>query len=43
MLRAFIEAVLTYTKADKVDVISHSMGVTLARKAIQGGNSKDHR
>lgn len=39
--RAFIEAVLAYTGADKVDVIGHSMGVTLARKAIKGGSGSD--
>uniref|UniRef100_A0A7E4V436 Lipase n=1 Tax=Panagrellus redivivus TaxID=6233 RepID=A0A7E4V436_PANRE len=37
-LRKFFEAVLKYTNADVVDVISHSMGVTLARKVIKGGN-----
>lgn len=36
-IRAFIEAVLGYTGAEKVDVIGHSMGVTLARQAIKGG------
>jgi len=36
-IRAFVRAVLAYTGADKLDLISHSMGVTLARKAIQGG------
>jgi pimeloyl-ACP methyl ester carboxylesterase len=36
-IRAFILAVLDYTGAEKTDVIGHSMGVTLARKAIQGG------
>jgi triacylglycerol lipase len=29
--RKFIEAVLEYTKAEKIYVIGHSMGVTLAR------------
>jgi hypothetical protein len=38
-IRRFIAAVKGYTKAAKVDVISHSMGVTLARKAIKGGNA----
>jgi triacylglycerol esterase/lipase EstA (alpha/beta hydrolase family) len=33
-VRKFIEAVLDYTRADKIYVIGHSMGVTLARKAI---------
>lgn len=35
--RRFIEGVLAYTKASKVIVIGHSMGVTLARAAIIGG------
>ncbi|MEM9493209.1 MAG: lipase [Myxococcota bacterium] len=40
-VRAFIEAVLEYTGADQVDVISHSMGVTMSRKAIKGGWASD--
>jgi len=40
-LRAFIEAVLDYTGAERIDVIAHSMGVTLARKAIKGGSGID--
>ncbi|KAK0402020.1 hypothetical protein QR680_016097 [Steinernema hermaphroditum] len=36
-LRAFVDAVIGYTGAEYVDVISHSMGVTLARKIIRGG------
>ncbi len=40
-VRAFIEAVRAYTGAAKVDVIAHSMGVTLARKAISGGRASD--
>jgi len=35
--RAWIEAVLAYTGADKIDVITHSMGVTLGRRIIKGG------
>ena len=38
-VRNFIEAVLSYTKAEKVYIVGHSMGVTLARKAIQGGTA----
>jgi triacylglycerol lipase len=37
-IRAFMEAVLAYTGAERLDVIAHSMGVTLARRAILGGN-----
>jgi len=40
--RAFIQAVLTYTGAQKINVISHSMGVAIARKAIKGGPGIDH-
>jgi triacylglycerol lipase len=40
-IRAFIQAVKAYTGAAKVDVITHSMGVTLTRKAILGGNGND--
>ncbi|GMT23056.1 hypothetical protein PFISCL1PPCAC_14353, partial [Pristionchus fissidentatus] len=36
-LRRFIEAIIEYTEADKIDVVAHSMGVTLARKAVKGG------
>jgi triacylglycerol lipase len=42
-LRAFVEAVLEYTKAPYVNLISHSMGVTLARKIAQGGKAIDHK
>ena len=28
---------LAYTKADKIDVVTHSMGVTLTRRVIKGG------
>lgn len=40
-VRKLIEAVKAYTGASKVDVIAHSMGVTLARKAILGGSASD--
>ncbi|CDW77399.1 lipase [Stylonychia lemnae] len=36
-VRKFIEAVLQYTGAEKVDVIAHSMGGPLSRRAIKGG------
>jgi len=40
-LRNFFEAVLTYTKAEKINVVTHSMGVTLSRKVIKGGKGYD--
>lgn len=36
-LRAFTEAVLEYTGAEKIHIIGHSMGVTLGRRVIKGG------
>jgi len=41
-LRNFTDAVLKYTKAKKINVIAHSMGVTLARKVIRGGSMTDN-
>jgi len=42
-VRRFIEAVLEYTGRQTVSVVAHSMGVTLARKAILGGRLLDER
>lgn len=36
-LRAFTEAVIAYTGAEKINIIGHSMGVTLGRRVIKGG------
>lgn len=41
-MRKFVEAVLQYTGAAKITVIGHSMGVTIGRKVIKGGNAIDH-
>lgn len=40
-LRAFVNAVKAYTGATKVDMVTHSMGVTLMRKVIKGGSGND--
>ena len=42
-MRAFLEAVLKYTGAEKVNVIGHSMGVTIGRKIIKGGSAQDSK
>jgi hypothetical protein len=42
-MRAFLEAVLAYTKAPQVIVIGHSMGVTIGRKIVKGGNAQDEK
>ncbi|WKY08791.1 hypothetical protein Q1695_001741 [Nippostrongylus brasiliensis] len=36
-LRRFVQAVLAYTGAANVSLVTHSMGVTLGRKLIKGG------
>ena len=40
-IRHFIEAVLAYSGKAEVDIISHSMGVTIARQAVLGGMASD--
>lgn len=41
-MRKFIEAVLDYTGAKQVNVIGHSMGVSLGRRIVKGGSTSDH-
>jgi hypothetical protein len=38
-LRAFVEAVLAYTRASQVDIVAHSLGVTLAREWMRQDNA----
>jgi hypothetical protein len=38
----FIVAVKNYTGRTKVDIISHSLGVTLVRRAVKGGTYTDY-
>ena len=42
-MRKFVEAVITYTGSKQVNIISHGMGVTLARKVVKGGTCYDHQ
>jgi hypothetical protein len=42
-IRAFVEAVLGYTKAAQIDVIGHSMGVTIGRRVCMGGTTEDSK
>lgn len=41
-MRAFVEAVLAYTGASQVNIISHSLGVAISRKIVKGGSATDH-
>ena len=41
LLRAFVRAVLEYTGADQVDIIGHSLGVTVAREWMLQDNAYD--
>ncbi len=34
---------LAYTKASQIDVIGHSMGVTIGRRVCQGGSAQDQK
>lgn len=42
-MRAFLEAVIKYTNASQVNVIGHSMGVTIGRKIVKGGSATDQK
>lgn len=41
MMRKFVEAVINYTEAEQVAIITHSMGVTLGRRVVKGGKATD--
>jgi len=41
-VRKFVEAVIQYTGATSIDIISSSMGVPLSRKVIKGGEAWDN-
>ena len=41
-IRAFVEAVIAYTGAKEINIIGHSMGVTIGRAVIQGGIYTDY-
>ncbi|GMR52790.1 hypothetical protein PMAYCL1PPCAC_22985 [Pristionchus mayeri] len=43
LLRRFTLAVMEYTQSRWVNLISHSMGVTIARKIVKGGRIEDDR
>jgi hypothetical protein len=41
-IRKFIDAVIDYTNTTEIDVISHSLGVQYARRALQGGWARSY-
>jgi hypothetical protein len=42
-IRTFVEAVLSYTNATQVNIIGHSMGVSIGRKIVKGGSAEDEK